>query len=255
MQLIDTHTHLYLDSFSADREAVLERAIRAGVGRFYLPHIDSETTHQLLELEARHPTHCVAMMGLHPCSVNADFEKELQLVESWLGKRRFSAVGEIGLDYYWDKTYTAQQQEVFEQQIRWALHYSLPIVIHSRNSMAECIATVQKYQDGRLRGIFHCFGGSREEAQQIIGQGFLLGIGGVLTYKKSGLAEVLSGSPPEHLVLETDAPYLSPVPHRGKRNEPSYLVHILEDLSAATGRSTEELARITTANALKIFEG
>jgi TatD DNase family protein len=253
LQLIDTHCHLYSAEFTEDLPAVIERAEKEGVNRFYLPAIDSETTEAMLSLENHFPGKCIAMMGLHPCSVKENYLNELRLVEDWLGKRPFAAVGEIGLDYYWDKTFVQEQAVAFRRQMEWALHYDLPIVIHSRDSMADCIRMVQEHQQGRLRGIFHCFGGTLEEAKKIIDAGFYLGIGGILTYKNTHLRDVIKALSMDHIVLETDAPYLTPVPFRGKRNESSYLKYVLEMLAVVKEMSKEEVAGITTANAQKIF--
>lgn len=253
MQIIDTHTHLYGNAFLGDIDAVMARAIAEGVERFYLPAIDSETHDAMIALETRYPGKCIAMMGLHPCSVKEDYKEELAIAEAWLARRPFAAVGEIGLDYYWDRNYDNQQIEAFHRQIEWALHYKLPIVIHSRESMEDSIGIVREHQKGNLRGIFHCFTGTADQARRIIDAGFYLGIGGVLTYKKSGLPEALQDIPLEAMVLETDAPYLPPVPFRGKRNESSYLKYILAKLAEVKGVSQEEVAKITTANAQKIF--
>lgn len=254
LQLIDTHTHLYSKSFAGDIQQVMERAEKEGVERFYLPAIDSETLEAMLELEKAWPGKCFAMMGLHPCSVKEDYEKELALVEEWLAKRFFSAVGEIGLDYYWDKTHIREQELAFHRQIEWALHYRLPIVIHSRESMTDSIRIVREHQKGDLNGIFHCFTGTLDEAKQIIDLGFYLGIGGVLTYKNTHLREVLSALDLDQIVLETDSPYLTPVPFRGKRNESSYIKYVAEALAAVKNMPVEEVAKITSANAQKIFE-
>lgn len=253
MQLIDTHCHLYGKDFKNDIEQVIERAQAAGVSKFYLPGIDSEVIDSMLELEAKYPDTCIAMMGLHPCSVKEDYKEELAVVKQWLDKRPFVAVGEIGLDFYWDKTFTQQQYEAFEMQMEWALEKQLPIVIHTRNAMQETINTVKPFAQKGLKGIFHCFSGSYESATQIINMGFLLGIGGVLTYKNGGLPAALEKIGLEHMVLETDAPYLTPVPFRGKRNESSYLTYIVEKLAEVKNVPVEEAARITTENALKIF--
>jgi len=252
-QLIDTHCHLYGKDFAGDIRQVIQRAENEGVQRFYLPGIDSEVIDDMLQLEQDFPGKCFAMMGLHPCSVKEDFEQELALVSDWLKKRSFSAVGEIGLDYYWDKTFVQQQHQAFHRQIEWALHYGLPIVIHSRESMADSIQIVQEHQKGNLRGIFHCFTGTLEEAKKIIDAGFYLGIGGVLTYKNTHLREVLKEVSLDHIVLETDAPYLTPVPFRGKRNESSYLKYVAEKMAEVKNISVEEVGSITTANAKKIF--
>jgi TatD DNase family protein len=253
IQLIDTHCHLYGQEFAQDIQAVIERAENEGVQQFYLPAVDSEVIDAMLQLEKDFPGKCFAMMGLHPCSVKEDYQQELALVGEWLGKRPFKAVGEIGLDYYWDKTFVEAQQQAFHQQIEWALHYQLPIVIHSRESMADSIRIVQEHQKGDLRGIFHCFTGTLEEAQQIIDLGFYLGIGGVITYKNTHLREVLKAVSMDHIVLETDAPYLTPVPFRGKRNESSYLKYIVEKVAEVKEISISDAAAITSANAKKIF--
>jgi len=253
LQIIDTHCHLYSKEFSGDIDAVISRAEAEGVTRFYLPAVDSESHDAMLQLESKYPGKCISMMGVHPCSIQADYEKELQLAEDWLSKRPFAAVGEIGLDYYWDRTFDKEQKIAFNRQIEWALHYDLPIVIHSRDSMDDSIEIVKQHQNGKLKGIFHCFGGSYELARKVMDLGFYLGIGGVLTYKKSGLDETLSQVPLEHIVLETDAPYLAPVPFRGKRNESSYLKYVVDKLAEVKNCSREEIASITTANAQKIF--
>lgn len=254
MILIDTHCHLYLPEFDADRPEMLNRAMQKGINRFYLPGIDSNVIDSMLQLEAAYPVNCFPMMGLHPCSVQLNYKDELAVVEEWLVKRKFAAVGEIGLDFYWDKTFIDQQYESFKLQMEWALKYELPIVIHSRDAMKECIETVKPYAVKGLRGIFHCFGDTLESAQDIIGMGFYIGIGGVITYKKSGLAEVVKNIPLEHIVLETDAPYLSPVPFRGKRNESSYISYVAETIAAVKNISIEEVAEITTRNADTVFK-
>lgn len=253
MILIDTHCHLYSEEFAADIDKVIERAGKQGVEKFYLPAIDSSATEAMLGLENRFPGKCIAMMGLHPCYVKDNYKDELKLVGEWLAKRQFAAIGEIGLDQYWDKTHIKQQEEAFRTQIEWSLQYGLPIVIHTRNAMQETISIVKEYVPGGVRGIFHCFGGSREEAQQIIDAGFYLGIGGVVTYPKSGLSETLQHVSLEHLVLETDAPYLTPIPFRGKRNESSYLQYVIEKIAEIKNVPLEEVAAATTANAQKIF--
>jgi TatD DNase family protein len=253
IQLIDTHCHLYGLEFAQDIRAVIERAENEGVQRFYLPAIDSEVIDAMLQLEQDFPGKCFAMMGLHPCSVKEDHQQELALVSEWLSKRPFKAVGEIGLDYHWDKTFIEEQKQAFHQQIEWALEYKLPIVIHSRESMADSIQIVKEHQKGSLRGIFHCFTGTLEEAQQVIDLGFYLGIGGVVTYKNTHLREVVKAVSLDHIVLETDAPYLSPVPFRGKRNESSYLKYVIEKIAEVKEIPVSEAAAITTKNAKKIF--
>ena len=253
MEFVDTHAHLYAKQFDADRDEMLQRAIDEGVQRFYLPNIDSSSIEGMLALEAQYPEHCFAMMGLHPCSVKQNYKEELALVEKWLGERSFCAVGEIGIDLYWDKSFLEQQKEAFRTQINWAKDLDIPIVIHARDATAEILEIVKEEKDERLRGIFHCFGGSLEEARQIIDLGFLMGIGGVLTYKKSGLDKVLPEIPLEYLVLETDATYLAPVPKRGKRNESSYVMHVAKKMADVKQVDLKEIARITTLNALRLF--
>jgi len=207
----------------------------------------------MFNLEEKYPGQCIAMMGLHPCYVKENYQDELALVQHWLTKRKFAAVGEIGLDFYWDKTFATEQYEAFRTQMEWAIENNLPIAIHTRNAMQETINIVREYVPKGIRGIFHCFSGSYESAREIINAGFYLGIGGVLTYKNAGLAEVLSKIDLQHLVLETDAPYLTPVPFRGKRNESSYLKYVVAKLAAVKNCSEEEVAAITTENAEKIF--
>ena len=251
--IVDTHCHLYLNEFKNDITAVIKRAADEGVNKFYLPAIDSAETENMFLLESNFPEKCFAMMGLHPCSVKENYLDELAIVKNWLTKRKFAAIGEIGLDFYWDKTYVTQQYQAFRLQIEWSLQYNLPIVIHTRNAMQETIDVVKEFVPQGVRGIFHCFGGTVENAKEIIAAGFYLGIGGVLTYKKSGLAEVLEQIDLKYMVLETDSPYLTPVPFRGKRNESSYLKYIVEKLALVKNISVEEIAAITTANAEKIF--
>lgn len=255
MELIDTHAHLYHAQFDGDREAMLARALDAGVTKLFLPNVDHDSIAPMDALAAAHPDGCFAMMGLHPCSVGEDNTAAMEEVERLLRTGRYCAVGEIGIDLYWDKTWLAQQQEVFRQQVRWAKELRLPIAIHCRESFAEVIAIVEEENDERLRGVFHCFTGSAEQARRVIAlEGFFLGIGGVITYPKGGLFETMREVGPEHCVLETDAPYLAPVPYRGKRNESAYIPHIAAKLAEATGKSIEDIARITTDNANALFD-
>jgi TatD DNase family protein len=251
---IDTHTHLYDEQFDQDREQMVQRAIEAGVGKMYLPNCDSETIAPMMHMVGRWPTHCFPMMGVHPCYIKENYKLELEIAESWLQKEKFSAIGEIGLDYYWDKTFVAEQKEAFNLQMDWALSLQLPIVIHTRESIQDGIDMVRAKQNGNLQGIFQCFGGSAEEARQIIDLGFYLGIGGVATFKKSSLSEVLKCISLEHIVLETDAPYLAPVPYRGKRNESSYIPIIGTKIAEIKNCSVEEVAAITSQNAERIFK-
>lgn len=253
MMLIDTHSHIYLPEFEKDRSNMLEKAEKEGVSKILMPAIDSSTHTVMLELEEERPLTCISMIGLHPCSVKENYLFELKIVRDYLEKRSFKAVGEIGLDFYWDKTFTEQQYAAFNQQIEWALHFDLPIVIHSRNSTNECIEVVSKHQKGKLRGVFHCFSGDIVQAKRVIDLGFYLGIGGVVTFKNSGLDKVMEEISLEHVVLETDAPYLAPVPFRGKRNEPAYLKYVAEKLAGIKNVEIDEVAKITTANAEKLF--
>ncbi len=253
MTLIDTHCHLYAEEFVGDIETIIKNATLEGVQKFYLPGIDSNSIDAMFTLEKQFPGKCIAMMGLHPCYVKKNFKDELAIVQQWLAKRQFAAIGEIGLDFYWDKNFVREQYEAFRTQIEWAIAYNNPIVIHTRNAMQETINLVKEYVPKGIKGIFHCFSGSYESAKEIIDAGFYLGIGGVLTYKNAGLAEVLSKIDLQHIVLETDAPYLTPVPFRGKRNESSYLKYIVAKLAAIKQIPPEEVANITTANAEKIF--
>jgi len=254
--LIDTHAHLYSRKFDHDRTEMVHRAIAAGVTRMYLPNIDSDSIAGMLALEADFPENCFAMMGLHPTSVHPEtYESELVIVEKWLGERSWAGVGETGIDLYWDKTTLPVQQIAFERQCIWARTLGRPVIIHSRVANAEAIEIVRKTQDGRLRGIFHCFSGTLDEAKTMVDLGFMLGIGGTLSYPKSELPAVLREIPLEHLVLETDAPYLPPVPHRGKRNESAFVRHTAEALSEALSLPLALVASTTTANALRMFGG
>jgi TatD DNase family protein len=253
MKLIDTHAHIYLEEFVSDLAEIVGRARQKGIGRILLPAIDSTTHTAMLELEERHAGLFISMMGLHPCSVKENYADELWIIEDNLSRRKFAAVGEIGLDFYWDVTFKNQQYEAFNRQVEWALHYDIPIAIHSRNATDECIEVVTNHQKGKLRGVFHCFSGTLEQAQQVIDAGFYLGIGGVLTYKNAGLDKVIREIDPRHIILETDAPYLSPVPFRGKRNESSYLIYILQKLADLKETNIEDIAAITTKNAEKLF--
>jgi len=253
LQWIDTHCHLYSEEFQADRHEMVRRAISSGVGKCYMPNVDSTSIDGMLELEKDFPEHCFAMMGLHPCSVKDDVEEQLEIVRDWLAVRKFAAIGEIGLDFYWDLTYTDQQYDAFRRQLNWSMEYQYPVVIHSRKSLRQCIDVVKETGNGQIRGIFHCFGGTLEEAKEIIDLGMYLGIGGILTFKKSGLPELLRTTGLNRVVLETDSPYLAPMPYRGKRNEPTYIPVIGKFLSEATGINIEEVAVITSQNAYHIF--
>lgn len=253
MTLIDTHAHLYLDEFDADLPGLVEEADKLGIIRILMPAIDSATHGKMLALEARFPRACQSMIGLHPCSVKENYEAELAAVGAYLSTRKFVAVGETGLDFYWDTTFTVQQYDSFQRQIDWALQYDIPVVIHSRNATDECIDMVAKNQNGKLRGVFHCFSGTVEQARKVTELGFYLGIGGVVTFKNAGLDKVMMETGLQQVVLETDAPYLAPVPFRGKRNEPSYINYVVRKLAEIKGIPVEEVAAITTVNAQKLF--
>jgi TatD DNase family protein len=254
MVLIDTHTHLFSTEFDKDRAEAIQRAVSEGVRKLFLPNIDSSSVTGMLELEREFPDNCFAMMGLHPCSVGKEYGMELKRVEEWLMKRPFRAVGEIGMDYHWDKTFIIEQKAAFEKQIDLAKMHNLPIVIHQRDCFEEVLEIVQRKNDPGLKGVFHCFTGSVEQANSIISLGgFKMGIGGTLTYKNSSLPDVLKQINPEHIVLETDSPYLPPVPHRGKRNESSFIILVAQKLAGIMGITLEEVAEITTRNAEEIF--
>ena len=254
MELIDTHAHIYLEQFNNDRNEVIAGAIRSSVSKIFLPNIDTSTLDSVLDLEAEFPDLCFAMIGLHPCSVDTDFEKELKTMEEWLGKRPFTGIGETGTDLYWDKSYRSQQIESLEIQINWAKAYKLPVILHSRDSLDLSIQTIEKNHTEDLSGIFHCFTGNLEQARRIIDLGFYLGIGGVLTFKNSGLGSIIENIPLEKIVLETDSPYLTPHPYRGKRNEPAYLNLIAQRLAKIYYTDISTIADITTENAKKVFK-
>ena len=251
--LIDTHAHIYSEEFLQDVDEVLQRAYDNDVKKIILPNIDSGTVKRLIDLNDAYPHLCYPLMGLHPTSVAADYREELEAVEYWLDKSKFYGVGEIGIDLYWDRTYLKEQQDAFRYQIKLAKSRQLPIVIHVRDSFDEVFSIVKEEQDGNLKGIFHCFSGSENEAKQIIDLGFLLGIGGVVTFKKSDLSKVIKNLSAENLVIETDAPYLTPVPKRGKRNESAYLIYVAQAISKIYDISVSEVAEITTENARNLF--
>lgn len=253
MTIIDTHTHLYAKQFDADRTEMIERAIASGIERFYLPNIDSESIEGMLKLEQQYPNRCFPMMGLHPCSVKENYKEELTIVEKWLEKRPFVAVGEIGIDLYWDKTFFEEQKDAFRTQIKWAKNLNIPIIIHARNALDVIIEIVAEEKDDRLNGIFHCFSGTLEQAKRIMDLGFYMGLGGVLTFKNGGLDKIAVDIPMDYIVLETDAPYLAPKPKRGKRNESAYTLYVAEKLADIKAISLEKVAEQTTINANKVF--
>lgn len=253
MILTDTHTHLYSEEFDQDRGEMIQRAINAGVSRLFIPAIDSNYTQSMYHLEQEFPQHVYLMMGLHPTYVKDNYETELAHVAKELTQRKFYAIGEIGIDLYWDKTHLNEQQMAFRQQIQWAKQYKLPIVIHCREAFDEIFEILEEEKSPELFGIFHCFTGTYEQALQAISYNMMLGIGGVVTFKNGKIDQFLRQIDLQHIVLETDAPYLAPIPFRGKRNESSYLLNVASKLSEIYGRSVEEIASITTENSKRVF--
>jgi TatD DNase family protein len=254
IELIDTHAHIYLSKFQDDLDEVLGAAKTMGVRQIYMPNIDGTSIESMLKIEQNNKDFCHAMMGIHPCYIKANFQEQVQIAHSWLEKRDFCAIGEIGIDLYWDKSHIHEQVTAFETQINWAKDLSKPIVIHCRDSMDLSIDIVRKQQNGNLSGVFHCFTGTIEQAKQVIDMGFMLGIGGVVTFKNGGLDQVLPGLETDWILLETDSPYLAPAPFRGKRNEPAYLNTIAARVGELMQCDLNEIASITTLNALRLFE-
>ncbi len=253
MIITDTHTHLYSEAFDEDRDEIIQKAIDTGVQRFFIPAIDSTYTDAMMDLESRYPDNVFLMMGLHPTHVKENYKEELAHVERLFSERSFYAVGEIGIDLYWDKTYLKQQQEAFVYQIQLAKKHQLPIVIHSRESFDEIFEILEQEKGDDLYGIFHCFTGTFEQAKKAISYNMKLGIGGVATFKNGKIDQFLSEIALEHIVLETDSPYLAPVPFRGKRNESSYIIKVLEKLSSIYGMPMQEIAGVTTENSKQVF--
>lgn len=253
--LIDTHTHLFVEEFDKDRDQVVQRAIESGVGVFLLPNIDVQTIESMHALSNKYPNNCFPMMGLHPGSVDADWKENLEIIREKLFLGNYIAVGEIGMDLYWDKTNVEAQREVFSMQVEWAKELKLPVVIHSRDAFEEIYKILDKLNDANLRGVFHCFTGSGKDAEKILEYGnFKLGIGGVLTYKNARIDESLRNVSLEEIVLETDSPYLTPVPFRGKRNESAYMVHVAERLANVYGVPIKEVEEVTSRNAIELFD-
>lgn len=253
MIFTDTHTHLYSQEFENDKIQLIEKAIKNGVTRLFMPNVDVHSIQPMLDLVWQFPENCFPMMGLHPCSVDEHVEANLFQIQKWFKKRPFYAVGEIGLDFYWSTEFKDQQISAFKKQCQWAIQYNLPINIHSRNATDEVIAILTDMQHPKLRGIFHCFSGNAEQAKQITELGFYLGIGGVLTFKNSGLDKAIENIDLKHLVLETDAPYLAPVPYRGKRNESFYTIEVAKKLAELKKVGLQKVADITTENSKIIF--
>ncbi|MGR5235889.1 TatD family hydrolase [Vibrio alfacsensis] len=251
--MIDTHAHIYASEFDNDRDEVVQRALEQGIDKILLPNIDLESIEPMLKTEATYPDVCRSMMGLHPCYVDGNVEQTLEIIRGWFEKHPFIAVGEIGIDLYWDKTFRAEQEMAFVTQLHWAKEMNLPVVIHTRDSIEETLALLRQEQDGSLRGVFHCFGGSVEEAQAINELGFHLGLGGVSTFKNGGMDKVIPHLDMDWVILETDCPYLAPVPHRGKRNEPAYTSLVAARVAELLEVTVEEVDHITTNNAEKLF--
>ncbi|EOZ96886.1 Putative deoxyribonuclease YcfH [Indibacter alkaliphilus LW1] len=253
MKFTDTHAHIYSKKYDSDRDDVIRSAEELGVEKIYMPNIDVESIDAMLEAELKYPGVCIPMMGLHPCDVKKDFEKQLYVMEDWISKREFAGIGETGLDLYWDKTFFEQQKEALRVQVQWAKEKKWPLILHCRESMDETIEIIRNEKTEELTGIFHCFSGSLEQAREIIELGFLLGIGGVSTYKNGGLDKIIPELGVEHLVLETDGPYLAPVPHRGKRNSPEYIPLIARRIGDLLETGLDEISEKTQANSQGIF--
>jgi len=253
-KMIDTHAHLYLDEFKNDIDDVITESKESGIEKIFTPNIDSNSIDGMLHLEKNYENYCIPMMGLHPCYVKENYADELKIIESWFKKRTFCAVGEIGIDLYWDKSFVKEQITAFELQINWAKDHGIPIVIHCRESLDMSIEIVKKLQNGNLKGIFHCFSGNEEHANKIIDLNFLMGIGGVVTFKNGGLDKVIPTIDLKHIVLETDSPYLAPAPYRGKRNAPFYLLQIAQRVAELKGIERSEVAKTTSSNAKNIFQ-
>lgn len=251
--MIDTHAHIYASEFDADRDDVVKRALAQGIDRILLPNIDLDSIEPMLATEAQYPQICRSMMGLHPCYVDGNVKQTLDIIYSWFEKHRFIAVGEIGIDLYWDKTFRAEQEMAFITQLNWAKEMKLPVVIHTRDSIEETLGLLSQEQDGSLSGVFHCFGGSLEEAKAINGLGFHLGLGGVSTFKNGGMDKVIPHLDMNYVILETDCPYLAPVPHRGKRNEPAYTSLVAQRIADLRQISVEQVNQLTTQNATTLF--
>ncbi|ENM5787551.1 TatD family hydrolase [Vibrio metoecus] len=251
--MIDTHAHVYASEFDHDRDAVMERAKQAGIEKILMPNIDLNSIEPMLATEKAYPDQCHSMMGLHPCYVDANVQQTLTTIYDWFSRHSFIAVGEIGIDLYWDKTFKAEQEMAFLTQLHWAKEFNLPVVIHTRDSLNETLALLTQAQDGNLRGVFHCFGGSIEEARAINDLGFHLGLGGVSTFKNSGMDLVIPHLDLNYVILETDCPYLAPAPHRGKRNEPMFTQLVGEKIAQLHSLSTDEINTITTNNANLLF--
>ncbi len=255
MELIDTHNHIYLDAFDPEQDALIVAARKSGIAALLLPNVDTTTIERMLDVCERYPNYAYPMMGLHPTSVDEHYEENLRVIETWLGKRSYCGIGEIGIDLYWDKSHLKEQKEVFEEQLRWSIDLHLPVAIHVRDAYMEVFDSIYKVKTEQLSGVFHCFNGNVEELEEIKKlTNFRIGINGVVTFKKSKLPDVLQHTTINDLVLETDAPYLAPVPYRGKRNEPIYIWKTAEKVAEIYGVSLEEAVEITKNNALSLFK-
>ncbi len=254
MQIIDTHSHIYVDRFAEDIDAVIQRAKDAGVEKILLPNIDVESIQEVHTLVNAYPDYCIPMMGLHPTSVKENWKEELSIIKAQFANHKFCAVGEIGIDLYWDKTFVKEQEQAFEQQLEWSIEYDIPVAIHTREATAEAISCIKNIGADKLRGVFHSFVGNKEELADILAlETFLIGINGVVTYKNSDLGEVLLNTDLSKIIIETDSPYLPPVPYRGKRNESSYTIYIAHKLADIYNVSVKEVGDITTQNAIQLF--
>lgn len=254
MTFIDTHTHLFSEKFNVDRTEIIQKAIDAGVDKLFLPNVDVSTIEGMNALEVQFPGKCFSMLGLHPCHVDKDYEQSLEIISNELNRRTYAGIGETGLDYYWDTTFKSQQQKSLHQHAEWAKKYEIPIILHTRESFDDSLSIMQEHNAEKLTGVFHCFSGTVEEAEKVAAlEGFFIGIGGVVTFKKSHLPEVIANIPLELIVLETDSPYLAPSPNRGKRNESSFLPLIAQKIAEIRGISLDEVAKITSQNAEKLY--
>jgi len=252
--LIDSHTHLYLPEFDNDREQVVKRAIESGVKYLLLPNIDTDSYPKMIKMSEAYPDTCLPMIGLHPTSAKDNYRQELDAISKKINEHNFIAIGEIGIDLYWDKSYFKQQEAAFREQIQWAKDRHLPIVIHARDSFDEIFKVMEEEIDGNLTGVFHSFTGTAEQAQRIINWGFKIGIGGIVSFKNAGLDKVVKEIDLDHIILETDSPYLAPVPRRRKRNESAYIVHIAQKIAAIHETSIDKVAKKTTENAKALFK-
>lgn len=254
MKIIDTHSHIYSEEFDNDIEEVILRAKQVGVEIILLPNVDVDSIVRLHSIADRYTDYCIPMMGLHPTSIDEDWLSQLEIIKQQFSKRSYIAIGEIGLDLYWDRTYEKEQRQAFEEQLRWSIEYDLPVAIHSRDAILECVECIKNVGPEKLRGVFHSFGGSENELTEILGlENFLLGINGVVTFKNSTLSAVLKQTDLSKIIVETDSPYLAPVPYRGRRNESSYTIKVAEKLAEIFGLSLNEVGEITTENAIKLF--